>query len=259
MGPVDPNTAAMHRPHLPAPRCSGGSSASVWHIGRKSCLATRARHVARRNSTHSSVPSAKNWCFHTGSRALTASTNRRTFQMPRDDGPRPPRRPELRRRSAVCRSGGSLQQRALRGLSRTTSATTSASVCSRHRMRRILQPDHRASAIVVPYDAGEAHHRSSGRDWRPTLRVRSGRSADRSRRSATRGVIGGGPHPPADPAHGAPHRSSTPRPSRDPPGDPGRLTISVRPATPHTPRDSTAVGTLGSPERRMASARPGIS
>ena len=44
-----------------------------------------------------------------------------------------------------------------------------------------------------------------------------------------------------------------------PPVEPGRLTISVRPATPHTPRDSTAVGTFVSPERRMASARPGIS
>ena len=43
-----------------------------------------------------------------------------------------------------------------------------------------------------------------------------------------------------------------------PPVEPGRLTISVRPATPHTPRDSTEVGTCGSPDRRIASARPGI-
>lgn len=41
-------------------------------------------------------------------------------------------------------------------------------------------------------------------------------------------------------------------------GEPGRLTIRVRPATPHTPRDNTDVGTFGSPDRRMASASPGI-
>src|SRR5262245_53151479 len=47
--------------------------------------------------------------------------------------------------------------------------------------------------------------------------------------------------------------ASTPSPSRTPPGEPGRLTTRVRPATPHTPRDSTEVGTLGSPEWRIAS------
>ena len=37
-------------------------------------------------------------------------------------------------------------------------------------------------------------------------------------------------------------RPRTATPSRHPPGDPGRLTISVRPASPATPRESTAVG-----------------
>ena len=36
---------------------------------------------------------------------------------------------------------------------------------------------------------------------------------------------------------------STTIPSRAPPLDPGKLTIKVRPATPATPRLSTAVGT----------------
>jgi hypothetical protein len=53
--------------------------------------------------------------------------------------------------------------------------------------------------------------------------------------------------------------ASTCRPSRTPPGEPGRLTTNVRPAIPHTPRDSIEVGTFGRPERRMASASPGIS
>ncbi|GEM_PF-5484091 len=49
-------------------------------------------------------------------------------------------------------------------------------------------------------------------------------------------------------------------PSRTPPAEPGRLTISVRAATPATPRDSTAAGTpAAAPADRSASAIPGIS
>ena len=46
--------------------------------------------------------------------------------------------------------------------------------------------------------------------------------------------------------HIAEHR----RPSRTPPGEPGSPTISVRPATPHTPRDSAKERTFGRPEPR---------
>src|SRR5262249_55713255 len=53
--------------------------------------------------------------------------------------------------------------------------------------------------------------------------------------------------------------SSTARPSRTPPVEPGRLTIRVRPATPASPRDSAAVGTFSRPNARMASAMPGTS
>src|SRR5271156_331764 len=53
--------------------------------------------------------------------------------------------------------------------------------------------------------------------------------------------------------------ASTPSPSRTPPGEPGRLTTRVRPATPHTPRESTEAGTFGRPAHRIASASPGIS
>jgi hypothetical protein len=49
-------------------------------------------------------------------------------------------------------------------------------------------------------------------------------------------------------------------PSRTPPVDPGRLTTSVRPATPATPRDRIAAGTpAAAPAARSASAMPGIS
>src|SRR5690606_25742022 len=53
--------------------------------------------------------------------------------------------------------------------------------------------------------------------------------------------------------------SSTARPSFTPPLDPGRLTISVRPATPARPRESAAVATFSRPYARMASAMPGTS
>src|SRR5262245_17938067 len=53
---------------------------------------------------------------------------------------------------------------------------------------------------------------------------------------------------------------STASPSRTPPREPGRLTITVRPATPARPLDSIAVGTpAATPYARIASARPGIS
>jgi hypothetical protein len=49
-------------------------------------------------------------------------------------------------------------------------------------------------------------------------------------------------------------------PSRTPPFEPGRLTTSVRPATPATPRDRIAAGTpAAAPAARSASAMPGIS
>ena len=96
------------------------------------------------------------------------------------------------------------------------------------------------------------------RDERPTPHARSGRSAGRQRT-----------------AHHHRHRGwslpanwssawcttsvRTSSPSRTPPGEPGRLTISVWPETPHSPRDRMAVGTFGRPDRRMASASPGNS
>ena len=53
---------------------------------------------------------------------------------------------------------------------------------------------------------------------------------------------------------------STLIPSLTPPDDPGRLTISVRDATPASPRDRIADGTpAAAPAERRASAMPGIS
>src|ERR1019366_6515560 len=53
---------------------------------------------------------------------------------------------------------------------------------------------------------------------------------------------------------------STAIPSRTPPVEPGRLTISVVPAKPARPRESTAAGTpAAAPAARMASAMPGTS
>jgi hypothetical protein len=49
-------------------------------------------------------------------------------------------------------------------------------------------------------------------------------------------------------------------PSRTPPVEPGRLTMSVPPATPASPRDKIAAATpAAAPAERMASATPGIS
>ena len=65
--------------------------------------------------------------------------------------------------------------------------------------------------------------------------------------------------PPAELVEGVlEHVGEHAEPSLTPPGEPGRLTISVPSRTPQTPRDSTEVGTCGSPERRIASASPGI-
>src|SRR5665647_3812279 len=53
---------------------------------------------------------------------------------------------------------------------------------------------------------------------------------------------------------------STASPSRTPPVDPGRLTTSVCPAKPLTPRDNMADGIPArTPAARMASAIPGTS
>ena len=54
--PADP--AALP---APAPARSAGPAAGLTH---------------QAEFTHSSEPSTKNWCFHTGSRALTVSTRR---------------------------------------------------------------------------------------------------------------------------------------------------------------------------------------
>ena len=49
-------------------------------------------------------------------------------------------------------------------------------------------------------------------------------------------------------------------PSRTPPVDPGRFTISVVPASPASPRDSMAAGTPAfTPAALIASGMPGIS
>ncbi len=56
----------------------------------------------------------------------------------------------------------------------------------------------------------------------------------------------------------APGRS-TAKPSRQPPGEPGRLTTSVRPWMPATPRESSACGVFAIESARIASAIPGAS
>ena len=51
----------------------------------------------------------------------------------------------------------------------------------------------------------------------------------------------------------------TAKPSRQPPGDPGRFTTSVRPRRPATPRESSACGVRAIASARIASASPGAS
>ena len=53
--------------------------------------------------------------------------------------------------------------------------------------------------------------------------------------------------------------SSTAKPSRQPPGEPGRLTTSVARATPATPRERSACGVARDASARIASAMPGAS
>ncbi len=63
-------------------------------------------------------------------------------------------------------------------------------------------------------------------------------------------------------ASSSPCRSAgltTANPSRQPPGEPGRLTTSVPPRRPATPRESSACGVRAIASVRMASARPGAS
>ena len=54
-------------------------------------------------------------------------------------------------------------------------------------------------------------------------------------------------------------RRITANPSRQPPGDPGRFTISVAPRRPAMPRESSACGVRAMASARTASARPGVS
>jgi len=55
-----------------APADPARAAATGARSQRRSC----ARLAGQADPTHSSEPSAKYWCFHTGSRALTVSTSR---------------------------------------------------------------------------------------------------------------------------------------------------------------------------------------
>ena len=65
----------------PAPRPlrttadAGSAGRSRWYPPAPLPARLELRGVRQAEPTHSSVPSAKNWCFHTGSRALTVSTS----------------------------------------------------------------------------------------------------------------------------------------------------------------------------------------
>ena len=52
---------------------------------------------------------------------------------------------------------------------------------------------------------------------------------------------------------------STSKPSRQPPGEPGRFTTSAWPRTPASPRESRACGVFASESARSASAIPGAT
>ena len=103
-----------------------------------------------------------------------------------------------------------------------------------------------------------APERATARSWAAT----SSGSVERvTRRTAvvTLHLRDGDPHRLFARPHGRAMGPSTFIPSRTPPGEPGRVTISARPIVPATPRDKTDVGTTSRDTRRSASAMPGTS
>src|SRR6185503_10163646 len=119
-------------------------------------------------------------------------------------------------------------------------------------VRAVVQPGHRPAAVVVAHHARERHHRARARvlDQRGVL-------GDVQRFFSDRRAQDLGAHQWSSPRSCSIAWSRTPsrtaRPSRTPPVEPGRLITSVRPATPASPRDNTAVGTFGATAARIAS------
>src|SRR4051812_43732218 len=114
----------------------------------------------------------------------------------------------------------------------------------------LVAADHHPGAVAVVLVDPHAEHLAVERAERPRVgAVEHGLLQSADQWSPPRsGLAAGG--------RGGPSPAT---PSATPPVEPGRLTISVRPATPARPRESTEVGTCSAPCRRTASAMPGAS
>ena len=121
-----------------------------------------ARLTGQAESTHSSEPSAKNWCFHTGSRALTLSTSR--AHVSNAAARWSAATAATRAASPIC----SVPMRWLTAMARTP-LTVGRDLGGhvrqsllRRGVRGVLQPRHGASVVVIANHAGESHD-GSGR------------------------------------------------------------------------------------------------
>ena len=144
-----------------------------WRPHRCRAGASSARPQA--DPTHSSEPSAKNWCFHTGSRALTVSTSSAHVSNA-----------ALRWSAATAATSAaspisSVPMRWLTAIARTPSTVAGdlgghvGQRLLRRRMRGVLEPRHRASAVVVADHARRSRRRRLRPDARPAPRARRGR------------------------------------------------------------------------------------
>ena len=111
---------------------------------------------------------------------------------------------------------------------------------------RVLQAHHLTAAVMVAHHPGEPDH-GAGRVVRDEVLVLRQRDGAIDQCGAHDPGHRGWSPPASWSSAWSSTSARTARPSRTPPGEPGRLTTRVRPATPHTPRDRTEVGHLGQP------------